>query len=546
MPASSPRRQPTRQPAPRSTRPSRRDPLRALHDAEVYLILEYLEPEDIVCAGAVCRQWKAYIDGYISTTAMRRSFPRVWNEHKHRRPLNQLELAREYRRQACESHALRTGKATAGRSYSKAKLYNIREPYVAWSDGKLRFNVENLFSARAAWQGTDALFCTSTTKRLVPGLSQIRINYLCLATELDLLFLRVAPCFPDAATYKYEDLMYSIPKDGLVWSKTRWADDDDRHHTISRTEVGRRVYLSDSPDPRPFVAELQFVAEDLATGTELYCRSWADVHWFELHILETQDLIVLYQSHRASIVAGDTGDILRVVRLGLTNTAASVVQGSDNLVFSFRTNFYGEQYHFYHFRRHSEGGADGSSDHHGSGGQDSIEELQRMYVCRATYPSVSRMVFQRNMRDCLSLVSESSAVALRLQWRINVLREEAASAACVCVQDAGRLWDHEPPGLVPLVPFEAATPPSPNRLSHYPAEDSALITLPVKSSSGRGKAKTKAKAKANTKDGRYPRRPFHSETDSKRALLCRFLDEHHMVFTSRSSDLCILSFRAEW
>ncbi|KAI9830186.1 MAG: hypothetical protein M1826_004988 [Phylliscum demangeonii] len=452
MPASSPRRQPTRQPSPRSTRPSSPDPLQALHDAEVHLILEYLEP-DIVCAGAVCRQWKAYIDDYISTTAMRRSFPWVWNEHKHRLPLNQLELGREYRRQACEKHALRTGKATAGRSYSKAKLYNIRGPYVAWSDGKLRFNVENLFSARAAWQGTDTLFRSSTITRLVPGLSQLRIEYLCLATALDLLFLRLAPQNPHESN-KCEDVI---------------------------VEVGRRVYLgdyrSDSPDPLAYRAERHFVAEDLATGTELYRRSWADVYLFELHILETQDLILLYQMDRASIVAGDTGDILRVVSLGGTYTKASVVEGSDHLVFSFRANHYDEQYHFYHFRRHSEGGADGSSDQHGSGGQDSIEELHRMHVYRVTQPGPSRMVFQRNMRDCLSLVSERSAVVHRLQWRINVLREEAASAACVCVQKATELRDHKRLGLVPLVPCEAATPASPTPLSHYQADDVTEVAV---------------------------------------------------------------------
>ncbi|KAI9826711.1 MAG: hypothetical protein M1826_006593 [Phylliscum demangeonii] len=552
MPARSPR-QPTLQPTRRSTRqstrrpnsgssaaPPSRDPLRALHDAEVYLVLEYLDAADIVCAGAVCRQWMAYIDNYISTTAMRRFFPQVWDDHKHLLPLNRIELAREYRRQACGYHALRTGKATAGRRYSNVRLYDIREPYVAWSDGRVRFEVENLFSTKAAWQGTNALYCSSTTTRLDPTVILTRIESLCLATTLDLLFLRVVPQYPNGA-HKYRDLMYSIPKDRLVWSKTRWSDGWAHRHGFGgpKVQVGRRVYFSDPADEVPFARELQFVAEDVATGEELYRRSWAHAN-FELHILKTQDLIVLYERHRASIVAGDTGDIIGVVNLCRLGSQASAIEGGSTLIFRFRTNQHHVQYQFYHLRRHPNGGTDESSDHHGSGGRCSLEELQQMQFCvRRWLPG--REVFQRNMRDRVSVAGEDSTVALRQEWRIRVLREETASAACACVQKAPDALDNEPVGLVPLAPFEAATPPRLKPLSQYRVEHSALITLPPKSNAG-----SHGRKKANTNDGPRPRRPFQSETNYPRALHCIFLNEHRMDFMSQNSDLYILSFRAQW
>ncbi|KAI9821990.1 MAG: hypothetical protein M1826_000602 [Phylliscum demangeonii] len=504
----------------------------------MYLILEYLDPADIVCAGAVCRQWKAYIDSYISTTAMRRSFPQVWDEHKHRLPLNRLELAREYRRQACGYHALRTGKATAERKYSNVKLYDIREPYVAWSDGGLRFNVENLFSAKAAWQGTNSLYCSSTTTRLSSTLTPTVIQTLYLAATLDLLFLRVAPQFDEA--FNYRDLMYSIPKDRLVWSKTRWFDGWAQHAVRgTRVKVGRRVYLSDRAAEVLFTMELPFVVEDLATGEELYRRNWAHVD-FDVHILKTQDVIVLYEDHRVLIVAGDTGDIIGVVNSCRLGSEASVFEGGNTLIFRFRTNQYHAQHHFYHLRRHPKGGTDESSDHHGSGGRYSIEELQRMHLCETTY-SRDRQVFQRNMRDRLSVASEDLTVALRQEWRIMVLRAEAASAACACVQKAGDSMENDALGLVPLGPLEAANRPRLKQVSHYWLEHSALITLPPKSSPG-----SQGREKANTNDGRRPRRPFQSETHLRRALHCTFLDEHRIVFKSRSSDLHILSFRAQW
>ncbi|KAI9807995.1 MAG: hypothetical protein M1826_004443 [Phylliscum demangeonii] len=515
MPARS-RRQPTVQPSRRLSRqsirrpnngsadvPPSRDPLRALHDAEVYLILAYLDPPDIVCAGAVCRQWKAYIDSYICTTAMRRSFPRVWDEHKHRLPLNRLELAREYRRQACGYHALRTGKATAGQRYSNVQLYDIREPYVAWSDGELRFDVENLFSAKAAWQGTNALYRCSTTTRLNPIVTPTVIEALYLAATLDLLFLRVAPQFPNEA------------------------------NEYKAVEV-----------EAPFATQLSFVVEDLATGEEVWRRQWAHVY-FDVHILKTQDVIVLYEDHRVLIVAGHTGDIIGVVN-SLT-PQASVIEGSNTLVFRFRSTQYHVQHHFYHLRRHPKGGTDESSEHHGSGGRYSIKGLPRMHICHPISYRPSCEVFQRNMRDRPSVASNESTDGLD--------KNGGSSAACACVQQAADSLDDEPLALVPLAPFKAATPARRKGLSHYRVEHSALITLPPQSSAGsqgrkkarkRAKAKAKAKANTNTNDGRHPRRPFPSEAEPLLALHCRFLDEHRMDFMSPSSDLYILSFRAQW
>ncbi|KAI9809447.1 MAG: hypothetical protein M1826_003901 [Phylliscum demangeonii] len=448
MPARSPR-QPILQPTRRSTRqstrqpnsgssaaPPSRDPLRALHDAEVYLVLEYLDPPDIVCAGAVCRQWKAYIDDYISTTAMRRSFPPAWDEHKHRLPLNRLELAREYRRQACGYHALRTGKATAGRRYSNVRLYDIREPYVAWSDGRVRFDVENLFSARAAWQGTDALHCSSTTTRLNPTVILTRIESLYLAPTLDLLFLRVAPQYSNGAHKK-----------------------------------------------------LQFVAEDLATGEELYRRNW-EYEYFELRILKTHDLIVF-------IMCNTTFTTFAAIRTEARMKPATITTAA----------------------------------------ADAVEELQRMHCCVNYLPG--HEVFQRNMRDRMSVACEDSPVALRQEWRIRVMREEAASAACACPKAADSL-DNEAVGLVPLAPFEAATPPRLKRLSQYQVEHSALITLPPKSSPG-----SPGRKKANANDGPGPRRPFQREIGHPRALRCIYLSEHRMDFISLNCDLYILSFRAQ-
>ncbi|KAI9831000.1 MAG: hypothetical protein M1826_004117 [Phylliscum demangeonii] len=582
MPAKSlrlPTRRSSRQSARRlnggsSDAPPSHDPLQALHDEEVFLILEYLYPEDLVRASAVCRQWKARLEAFICTTAMRRSFPRAWDEHQHRLPLNRLELVREYRRQARGDYALRTGRATAGRMYSKAVHFNIRAPYVAWSDGKLRFNVENLFSAKAAWQGTRALYRSATTTRLIPTLAQTRIDDIGLAATLDLLFLRLVPRSAQA-TYSCKDLVYSIPEDRLVWSKERWlhgANHDDEERT-SKFEVGRRAYLSDIAEHD---SELEFVAEDLATGAQLYRRLFADVLLCYLHPLQAQDLIALHHHDRVTILAGDTGDIIRAVDLIGENFAIDVVPGSNNLVFSYHNNLpfpFHVQYHFYRLRRHREGGADEGSERKGGGGRYSLDELRRRHVCRVSNLAPMRGDFQRNLRECMWVEAEPSTVAGRQQWKIKWMREEAAITACACVPQLTGVLKDEPPGLAPVVVCDAGLPAPRERGSHYRMEHSVLVTLPPASRAallGMKKAKAKAKAEARaagadaeagaagaagadadaelaatTMEGPRPRRPFESDADPQRALVWDSLDERYLVLSTRAGDLYILSFHAE-
>ncbi|KAI9823679.1 MAG: hypothetical protein M1826_007648 [Phylliscum demangeonii] len=478
---------------------SSRDPLGALHDAELDLILEYLNPEDIVRAGAVSRQWQAYFDSYIATTAMRRSFPHVWDQLRHGLPQNQLELVREYRRQARDDYALRTGKATACRRYSKAVLYSIRAPYVAWSAGTLQFHVENLFSAKAAWQGGNAL---DRSFRTTPVVDKTRIEYLILATTLDLLFLRMMPYSRDATF---------------------------------RVEVGRRLYLSDIARRN---SELELVVEDLATGAHLYRRLVPDVGLCSLHVLATQDLIALSQPLRVTILAGDTGDVIRAVDVVGGLFWIEDVVGSNNLVFRYHNNMplqHHDLYHFYHLRHHPAEGAHDSSDATAGGGaRYRLDELRRTHVCRVSNAAPKDGFFQRNMRDHLCLAAEPSTVADREQWTIRLMREEAAGTVCACVEQRTGTLDFDRDGLYgTLVALEAGMPPPRGAGSHYRTEQSALVTLPPES------------AEPHTKDGRRPRRPFESDADPQQALRWDSVHDHYIVFTSALFDLCILSFRPE-
>ncbi|KAI9802881.1 MAG: hypothetical protein M1826_005043 [Phylliscum demangeonii] len=498
------------------------------------------------CASAVCRLWKAYVEDYISTTGMRRSFPTVWEEYKDRLSLDPVEFGREYRRQVCHENALRTGKATAARMYPDAVHFSVRVPYVAWSDGKAKFSVENVFSNKAAWQGTTDLSRACTTTRLIPALTQTRIEFIDLATTLDLLFVRVVPEGHRASDQRREDLVYSIPEDRLVWSKTRTYGE--RYPSV---EVGRRVYLSHVP-ARSTEYDLGFVAEDLGTGEEIYCRHFGFVQGCSLHVLETQDLIVLREVYHATILAGSTGDIIRVVDLVGGCFGIEVIPGSGNLVFAYHDNLPFRHHHILHFY-HLRGDE--------RGGRSTLEMVHRSHICRRSnvvpWPDA---LFRRNMRDFLAvegvphkipdLLSVDAArpsVKRRDRWEIRLAREEVASSACLCIEEFEPNFN-----AMMHPPFHAARPASREGGSNYATERGALITLPPTSSSmpSATKEKTTEKKMSDMKRDRPPRRPFESDEGPGGFLYRRFVDENYALLfgthTTETSDLYLLSFRPEW
>ncbi|KAI9826769.1 MAG: hypothetical protein M1826_006564 [Phylliscum demangeonii] len=494
------------------------DPLQTLDDTEIYLILEYLSPEDIVRASAVCRRWKAYLEVFISTTAMRRSFPRAWNEHQHCRPLNRVELAREYRRQAFQERALRTGQATAARRYDNAACYCVRVPYVAWSDGKTRFSVENVFAMKAVWQGRMDLFRSGSITRLIPALTQTRIAYVGLAARLDLLFVRVLPQRTSAKD-KRRDLVYSIPKDRVVWSKVR-KDGDERR---CKVEVGRRAYHS-------LIAkdafELEFFAEALATGKEVYRRRYHGVRLCSLHMLETEDLIALHQERQVIILAANTGDIIRAVDLIGENFKIEVVLGSDNLVFAYTGNppfTWHDLVYFYHLRDDEQGGG------------YRLELRHQRHICITSMMSTApSLFFKRNMRDCVQVEMVSTTVVTLYGWRICFLREEAASPECSCVPKLHGIFAEE---TLPLL--EAAMPRHEEGRSSYATQQIAVLSLPAKS------RETKAKTTRRCPAPRLPRRLFVCKY-LPRELRCVYQDEDYIAFRTEGSDLRLLSFRPDW
>ncbi|KAI9831379.1 MAG: hypothetical protein M1826_003552 [Phylliscum demangeonii] len=488
--------------------PPLHDPLQTLHDAEVYLILEYLSTEDIVCASAVCRQWKAHIEGFISTTAMRRSFPWAWDKHKHHLPLDPVELGREYRRQA-------------------------------------KFSVENLFSTKAAWQGTMRLSRSCTTTSLIPSLTQTRIKFIGLATTLDLLFIRVVPeehhpadqyvVAHDAPLrdrrHECTDLVYSIPDDRLVWSKRR-TNDERRELSV---EVGRHAYhhhIARYPSNANFF-HLTFFAEDLATGEEIYCRHYRDVYKCSLLVMETQDLIGVHQVDLITIRAGTTGDIIRVIKPVGANFMIWGIASSDNLVSCHRGNLPFHRHTFLDFYR-----LRGDEP----GGRYTLELLHQRHTCNLFNVSPHlHGVFRRNLRGFLLLHEVRRTVRDRETWKISLSREEAAPT-CPCVEDLQETFADE---MHSPFPAGLLAPPEGGWIN-YATELSGHITLPPTSNPTSAANTKKAEEKSETKQNRPLRRPFTSDREMSGYLP----DEDYMVLyifrTLGVFDFHLLSFRADW
>ncbi len=89
-----------------------KDPLQALGDAEIHIVLSLLSPLDMVCAGAVCRSWKMLVDSE-SHSALRWHRRDAWLARKDGYATVD-EAAREFKRLGTVARGRVDSRATIG------------------------------------------------------------------------------------------------------------------------------------------------------------------------------------------------------------------------------------------------------------------------------------------------------------------------------------------------------------------------------------------------------------------------------------------------